>query len=141
MIDLSYLFILLIHNIHFIHFSMIDLYPNLIITDFHYDFFYDYFITLLFTSIWLTYTTELSFIYIIYLIITSILFVSLWLIYTTDISLIYTIFVLFYLSNLTQNSYSKFALYIIVIWQYSYSIFRIINYQTYRSNFILNSII
>lgn len=39
MIDLSYLFILLIHNIHFIHFSMIDLYPNLIITDFHYDFF------------------------------------------------------------------------------------------------------
>lgn len=47
---------------------------------------YDYFITLLFTSIWLTYTTELSFIYIIYLIITSILFVSLWLIYTTDIT-------------------------------------------------------
>lgn len=111
---------------------------------------YDYFITLLFTSIWLTYTTELSFIYInlsdynIY----SICFIVVDLYYWYNQSLIYTIFVLFYLSNLTLfHLFNKIQMaiystkYIISIWQYSYWMLRIINYQTYRSNFILNSII
>lgn len=92
-IDLCYLSILFIHNIHFIYFSMIDLYPNLKITWFSLWFFYDY----LSQYDWLILLSYHSFILSIY----SICFIMIDLYYWCNQLLIYTIFVLFYLSNLT----------------------------------------
>lgn len=108
---------------------------------------YDYFITYL-NMIDLYYWVIIHLYYLSDYNIYSICFIVVDLYYWYNQSLIYTIFVLFYLSNLTLfHLFNKIQIaiysikYIISIWQYNYWMLRIINYQTYRGNCIINSII